>query len=321
MRINRFWSKLINIGFTKELTFVERRNLRLTNTISLFVSVFILFIIIVFFVPLLLSGKFSPINLFFLCTNLATLFNGLLVIYLNYKKRHLAAKITGSLYYFIFLFSTSIIKPQPIFSELFLLIWLCFMFILFEDKKTIYISSALCLVANLILVYFLHLSFPGVYKPLYFVFIWMVIGWGALVICLQIFKSEYLNYQRMIEHKNRILKEGREELLQLNEELRQTNDYLDEKVNMRTNDLLKLNESLIRYNFINVHKVRAPLARIMGLINLIREIEGLGEDDALLFFHLKKSAEELDKIIDEVRQILELAEGESTILADKAVYS
>lgn len=53
--------------------------------------------------------------------------------------------------------------------------------------------------------------------------------------------------------------------------------------------------------FINAHEVRAPLASILGLLNLL-DFESVNDDSKVILTHLKKSANELERIIHKVAE-------------------
>ena len=111
-----------------------------------------------------------------------------------------------------------------------------------------------------------------------------------------------------VQNKNEELRASEEELLASQEELQQINENLNNLVMERTRTLLSQNETLTNHAYINAHKVRSPLARILGLVNLInREIE-LTENGKDLLHHLNLSANELDDILTEVRIELDKAE-------------
>jgi len=99
-----------------------------------------------------------------------------------------------------------------------------------------------------------------------------------------------------------------------NDELRTLNEHLDVLVMDRTRDLEKKNVQLIEYAFINSHLLRAPLARILGLANIIK-IE-LGYTDTIVMDKFEQSCHELDKIVELLNDIV----SEESILDDKHVY-
>jgi signal transduction histidine kinase len=69
----------------------------------------------------------------------------------------------------------------------------------------------------------------------------------------------------------------------------------------------------LQHAFINAHKVRSPLARILGLVNLIRHEIKLNGNGKELLDHLNQSATELDNVLKEVRNNLEEAEFKDEI--------
>jgi tetratricopeptide (TPR) repeat protein len=94
-------------------------------------------------------------------------------------------------------------------------------------------------------------------------------------------------------------------LLKLNEELQLLNKNLEERITERTSQLTIQNQRLTEYTFINAHKLRAPVASILGLINLVHQVAP-EERDAILG-HLKTCGDQLDSIIREVSRNLEAA--------------
>jgi PAS domain S-box-containing protein len=62
--------------------------------------------------------------------------------------------------------------------------------------------------------------------------------------------------------------------------------------------------------FINAHEVRAPLASILGLVNLL-DFENVSEESKLILNHLKKSSNELERIIHKVAESSYISEANS----------
>ncbi len=114
-------------------------------------------------------------------------------------------------------------------------------------------------------------------------------------------QTEQLANQRdYIEIKNN-------EIIEQKDELAAINENLDALVKDRTAKIAELNQQLIEYAFFNSHKVRGPLARILGLIQLFElEEANRPHSEKALFYaeQLKSSALELDAIIHEINNIL-----------------
>ena len=92
-----------------------------------------------------------------------------------------------------------------------------------------------------------------------------------------------------------------EEIKSQQEEILALNNQLEDLVEKRTNQLIIRNKRIQEYAFSNSHKVRAPLARILGLCQLA----SIGEDDKNKLFELiDYSAQELDIIVREMNKIL-----------------
>jgi tetratricopeptide (TPR) repeat protein len=94
-------------------------------------------------------------------------------------------------------------------------------------------------------------------------------------------------------------------LLKLNAELQDFNKTLEARIGERTSQLTVQNQRLAEYTFINAHKLRAPVASILGLLNLMDQVKG--EEREMVLSHLKTCGEELDYVIREVSRGLEAA--------------
>lgn len=111
-----------------------------------------------------------------------------------------------------------------------------------------------------------------------------------------------------IKNKNEKLKASEEELLTSQEELKRINENLNNLVLERTQILLNQNKALVNHAYTNAHKVRSPLARILGLVSLMHRAVALDKSGQDLLHHLDVSANELDDILREVRIELDNAE-------------
>ncbi|WP_448518914.1 GAF domain-containing protein [Rhodoflexus sp.] len=94
-----------------------------------------------------------------------------------------------------------------------------------------------------------------------------------------------------------------EELNALNEELQTINETLEQRVEERTRQLEIQNQQLREYAFINSHVLRAPLARIRGLLYLMTHDPNASNDRELIEI-LIREANELDMITTKISDIL-----------------
>lgn len=92
---------------------------------------------------------------------------------------------------------------------------------------------------------------------------------------------------------NRLLFNGREAVLVLVNDITERSKYVD--------TIEKQNQTFREIAWIQSHVVRAPLARLLGLVNLMEsELSDLGQDIPDLAAHIKDSAAELDQIIRDI---------------------
>jgi tetratricopeptide (TPR) repeat protein len=102
-------------------------------------------------------------------------------------------------------------------------------------------------------------------------------------------KNEEISFQ-----KNAIESQA-EALLILNDELKDLNRSLEGRIDERTRQILQQNQRLAEYTFVNAHKLRAPIASILGLINLFQQADV--KEQKVIMSHLKTCGEQLDNTI------------------------
>lgn len=73
--------------------------------------------------------------------------------------------------------------------------------------------------------------------------------------------------------------------------------------------LKSLNEKLIEISWMQSHVIRAPLTRIMGLIQLLKDLKMEGEEKEQVLDYLLTSAHELDKVIKNITDKSAMARG------------
>jgi signal transduction histidine kinase len=111
-------------------------------------------------------------------------------------------------------------------------------------------------------------------------------------------KTSEINEQKEeIESQARALKN-------LNQELQDLNRSLETRIEERTHQLWWKNQKLADYAHTNSHKLRAPVASILGLIQLMERIN-LPADDKILLEKLFVCAKDLDQITRDINQKLE----------------
>jgi ligand-binding sensor domain-containing protein len=109
---------------------------------------------------------------------------------------------------------------------------------------------------------------------------------------------------REIQLQKEEIQAQNEEIMAQAEEIKGINENLEMLVNERTLELEKKNRALEEYAFINAHKLRAPLASILGLTNLIAKTN-LDEEARIINQHLQQRADELDDIVRSITKAIE----------------
>lgn len=134
-----------------------------------------------------------------------------------------------------------------------------------------------------------------------------VLNLFMLSILLILFKTALDRERNQIEIRNaelfklnETLQQKTKELEINNERIQKAHDDLRGIVQQRTRALEEENARMVDFAFINAHLVRAPLANIIGLIDLI--VDRHEKPD--LFFNLKKQANLLDDVLHKIGGVL-----------------
>jgi tetratricopeptide (TPR) repeat protein len=116
---------------------------------------------------------------------------------------------------------------------------------------------------------------------------------------------ELLELNKRIKDQNDEISEQAEELNQMNHEIAAINENLETLVKEKTRKILEQNQKLLEYTSHNAHQVRGPLARILGLINLINMGMVKPEEMEFTLKEISKASDELDSVIQEINEILQ----------------
>ncbi len=109
-------------------------------------------------------------------------------------------------------------------------------------------------------------------------------------------KKELITLHEEVLSQNNRLLEKRNQIEEANKRIIEINENLETIVHQRTAALEEQNKKLAEYAFLNAHKLRAPLASIMGLVNILY-LRPSQEEHTTILDHLKKSADDLDSVV------------------------
>lgn len=132
--------------------------------------------------------------------------------------------------------------------------------------------------------------------------------WGNLSVFVFILEDRLCQWVRVVDvstarHREQELQAVKEvlsrqagELQAANEEIRSINNSLEFMVQERTVTLEERNRQLADFAFLNAHKMRGPLARILGLVDVLKYTNSREQEKEYLG-HIVQSAKELDQVI------------------------
>lgn len=138
----------------------------------------------------------------------------------------------------------------------------------------------------------------------------LTLAWIAIITILFLSAISVLLYRNNKQRKN------------LNATLQEYSTELEKQVEKRTHELLnsnielaKQNNQLEQFGYIIAHNLRGPVARILGLTNLITKHYD-PERDQEIIDQLHGSAEELDAVIYDLNGILDIKKGVHTSFSE-----
>lgn len=99
-----------------------------------------------------------------------------------------------------------------------------------------------------------------------------------------------------LQMSNDSINSQNEEIMEQAGMIKEINENLENLVRQRTNELEKKNKALEDYAFINAHKLRRPLASILGLVNLMNKTTSV-DDQIIIRENLNRAALELEAVI------------------------
>ncbi len=90
------------------------------------------------------------------------------------------------------------------------------------------------------------------------------------------------------------------------DEIQHQNERLEQEVEKRTAELVQHIRQLEQYSFVTAHNLRAPVARIIGLCQLVRMQDADSSETRSIIDQLSTSSQELDLVFRELSGILDI---------------
>ena len=107
-----------------------------------------------------------------------------------------------------------------------------------------------------------------------------------------------------VNEKNEEITAQSMKLAQANAEIQHMNEHLEEMVNEKTMEVKIQNQKLLEYAYFNAHKVRGPIARLLGLVNIIN-LNPTADETKELLDKISDNANELDDVVREINRKLD----------------
>lgn len=133
-------------------------------------------------------------------------------------------------------------------------------------------------------------------------------------------KSEKLELERLVQERTKEIERNNEEIKAQAEEIQGINENLESLVQERTKELERKNKALEEYAFINAHQLRAPVASILGLLNLMKDIP-LKDHEKDCMDHLQLSAKKLDDVVSSITEAIERGDYDAVPPPDSSEFS
>ncbi len=126
--------------------------------------------------------------------------------------------------------------------------------------------------------------------------------------------EELSTTHELMERQKKLVEEQKEKIENINVQLEQKVQERTVQLEETVKNLIRQNHDLEQFSYIVSHNMRAPVARIMGLLNLLEIDQRTDGEQKLFLDHLKESAQGVDQIIHDLSQIIAIRKGLDTIL-------
>jgi len=127
-------------------------------------------------------------------------------------------------------------------------------------------------------------------------------------------QEEIATQRDLLTEQNQRLEDAWKTIETQNREILLHNKTLDQEVKERTQKLVEYNQQLEQFAFITAHNLRAPVARILGLGQILDMSKDNLDEERLIVSKLVATTVELDKVVKDVSTILEIRKSNTPVL-------
>jgi signal transduction histidine kinase len=127
--------------------------------------------------------------------------------------------------------------------------------------------------------------------------------------------QEEISAQRdIVSAQNQELQTAREIIEKQNKEIIIRNETLEAEVAERTHDLVEYNQQLEQFAFISAHNLRAPVARILGLGNILNINNNDLKEARMIVDKITVTTEELDRVVKDLNKVLDMRRNSDSVI-------
>lgn len=119
-------------------------------------------------------------------------------------------------------------------------------------------------------------------------------------------QEELAAHRDMLEGQNKIIAQSMEELQIIKSNLEEQVESRTQEVKNANAELVQRNNQLEQYAYITAHNLRAPVARLKGLIYIFEKIGAVDSQNREVIDKIANSALEMDEVLSDMNAILEL---------------
>ncbi len=128
--------------------------------------------------------------------------------------------------------------------------------------------------------------------------------------------DEILAQRDVVFAQKQKLEEAYITIAQQHDDILARNENLEQEVQSRTKELLDYNQQLEQFAFISAHNLRAPVARIMGLGNVLDLGSVSPEERNTVYQKMVATARELDRVVRDLNTILEIRKNNESPITE-----
>lgn len=130
-------------------------------------------------------------------------------------------------------------------------------------------------------------------------------------------QKEEIELQRdVVSEQNQKLQEASAIIEEQNKEISRRIENLESDVANRTRELLEYNQRLEQFAFITAHNLRAPVATILGLGNLLSLAGNDPSEAKIIYDKLFFTTRELDRVVRDLNTILDIRKNSTAVLSE-----